>query len=198
MNTTTTIGILGGSFDPVHKAHIELAKAAFKQCALDKLLFIPAKQAPLKEQNVCADDLSRLHMLKLATQHLDFDCEIDTIEMTRDGISYSIDTAKYLKCKYPNSRLIWIIGSDHIGKLAKWKDIDALCEIIEFACAKRPNNPLSADDLPKNAKITFIDFSPIDISSTEIRNDILRKKNLEKFLEPDIISYINKNKLYSK
>ncbi len=195
---THAIGILGGSFDPIHKAHLELARLAFAQCGLDKLVFIPAKQAPLKEQNVCASAEHRLNMLKFAIANLNFDCEIDTFEIKRDCVSYSIDTAKYLKEKYPNARLIWIIGSDHIGKLAKWKDVDELCQIVEFACAKRPNSPLRADDLPKNAKITFIKLAPLDISSTQIRNAILMKKNLESFLETDIINYINQNKLYIK
>ena len=194
----TTIGILGGSFDPIHKAHTELAKAAFVQCALDKLLFIPARQAALKEQNVCANAQERLDMLQMVIQKLPINSEIETVELSRSGISYSIDTAKYLKEKYPDCRLIWIIGSDHIEKLSKWKDIEQLCKIVEFACAQRPKNPIHSDNTPKNAKISFIDFEPLDISSTEIRNRIFQKKNLESFLDDDIISYINKNKLYSK
>ena len=102
----------------------------------------------------------------------------------------------YLRNKYPNAKLIWIIGSDHIDKLCKWKDVDNLCNIVEFACAKRPNYALEADSIPQNAKIQFINFQPLQISSTDIRQFLKQEKNLQTMLESEIISYINDNKLY--
>ena len=190
------IGILGGSFDPVHKAHIELAKTVYEQCDLDLLLFIPARQAALKDNEVCATSQDRLKMLELATQKLAINYSIDTFELSNENISYSIDTAKYLHNKYPNAKLVWIIGSDHIGKLDKWKDVDQLCNIVEFACAKRDGYPLQADTIPLSAKIEYVKFEPILVSSTEIRKHLKNGKNLETMLESEVISYIKDKKLY--
>ena len=190
------IGILGGSFDPVHKAHIELAKAVYEQCELDLLLFIPARQAALKDNQVCATSQDRLKMLEIATQKLAINYSIDTFELSKENISYSIDTAKYLHSKYPNAKLVWIIGSDHIGKLNKWKDVDELCNIVEFACAKRDGYPLQADTIPQSAKIEYVKFEPILVSSTEIRQQLKDGKNLETMLESEVISYIKDRKLY--
>lgn len=191
-----SIGILGGSFDPVHKAHMALASEACKQGRLDKLLLVPARQAALKDNVVCASDEHRLAMLELSAKKLDVDFQIELFELQREGVSFSIDTAKHLRKKYPQAKLFWIIGSDHISKLSKWKDINELCQIVEFICAKRPNYSLLADDVPACAKITYIDFQPLDISSTEIRENIKLKKNLNSNLDTDVISYINEHKLY--
>jgi len=189
------IGILGGSFDPVHKAHIELAKAVYEQCELDLLLFVPARQAALKDNEVCATAQDRLNMLEIATKNLSINYQIDTFELDKDEVSYSIDTAKYLYNKYPNAKLVWIIGSDHIGKLDKWKDVDQLCNIVEFACAKRDGYPLQADTIPLSAKIEYVKFEPILVSSTEIRKHLKNGKNLETMLESKVISYIKDKKL---
>ena len=191
-----SIGILGGSFDPIHNAHIQLAKNASIQCALDMLVFMPARQAALKDNTACTTTEHRLKMLELATSKLDINFSIDTFEINRQGVSYSIDTAKYMKKKYPDAKIIWIIGSDHISKLHKWKDIDLLCEIVEYACAKRPNYALDDISVPKQAKISYIDFTPLEISSTNIRDYIRNQKNLERTLDIDVISYIKQNKLY--
>ena len=190
------IGILGGSFDPVHKAHIALATEACRQCGLDKLLIVPARQAALKESDVCASDEHRLAMLEIATKKLQTDFEIELFELQREGVSYSIDTAKYLKEKYPYANLFWIIGSDHIAKLSKWKDIHQLCKIVKFICAKRPNYPMNVEVVPPCAEISYIDFQPLDISSTQIRENIKLKKNLNSILDTDVISYITDHKLY--
>lgn len=193
-----TIGILGGSFDPVHNAHIRLAEAAQRQCALSRLVFVPARQAALKPQSVCASDAHRLAMLKLAAARLAFEYQIDDFELSRPGVSYSIDTARHFRALYPSARLVWIIGSDHIGKLSQWKDAAALCGIVEFACARRPDYPIDSAlaAVPPNAKISFIDFDPLDISSTAVRRAVAGKKNIDSMLDIAVISYINKYKLY--
>ena len=196
MSGKYTVGILGGSFDPPHKAHIELAKAAFAQCGLNRLLFVPARQAALKSNAVCATGRQRAEMLRICAEKLDFDWQIEPFELSRGGVSYSIDTARYLAEKYPNADLVWIIGSDHIGKLAAWRDIESLCEIVRFACAGRPRCPLKDDFLPKNARIDFLDFPPMDISSSSIRADITAGADAGAFLDPNVISYIKNNKLY--
>ena len=196
MDNGCSIGILGGSFDPVHRVHMAIAEAAARRLRLDKILLVPAFQAALKSESVCASDAHRLRMLEIAAAKMAAKCEIDTCELLRGGVSYSIDTARYLRAKYPTARLVWIIGSDHIGKLSRWRDIDELCEIVEFACAARPNCPTTAADLPKTARITFVKTELSDVSSSEIRERIRLGKNTDSMLDSDVALYINENKLY--
>ena len=196
MDNGCSIGILGGSFDPVHKAHMAIAEAAARQMRLGRILLVPAFQAALKPESVCASDAHRLRMLEIAAAKMSAKCEIDTCELMRGGVSYSIDTARYLRAKYSDARLVWIIGSDHIGKLSRWRDIDELCGIVEFACAARPNYSVSAADLPKSARITFVETELSDISSSEIRECVRLGKNTDSMLDSDVALYINENKLY--
>ena len=130
------IGILGGSFDPVHNAHISLAESAAKQLGLDLVIFMPARCAALKDGPPSATCQQRVEMLKIALQSVKFPYEISDIEIKRDGISYSIDTVRELIKKYPDAEIYWIIGSDHLQKLSKWRDIGEFCKLAKFACAR--------------------------------------------------------------
>lgn len=190
------IGILGGSFDPVHLGHMRLAEAAHSECGLDKLLFVPAYQAPLKPSKTGACARDRLAMLEIAVEKLSFSAEIETFEICRNSISYSIDTARYLAGKYPKSRLIWIIGADHVQKLHLWKDIEELLGIVEFACAARPGYAIDKTLLPAGARVGVINFDPVEISSSQIREALSCGKNLNSMLDADVISYIKSHNLY--
>ena len=131
------IGVLGGSFDPVHNAHIALAEAAYRQLGLDEIIFMPARQAALKPSDACASPEQRAKMLEIALESADFPHSISDIETRRRGISYSIDTVRELLALRPDSEIFWIIGSDHLPKLSKWKDIAEFCKLAKFACARR-------------------------------------------------------------
>ena len=197
--TGDAIGILGGSFDPVHLTHTALGAAAFEQCGLSELLFVPARQAALKPDTVCASAQDRLEMLKIAVGKLPFNCRIETCEIGRAGVSYSIDTARYLRQKYGDgAKLVWIIGGDHIAKLSKWKDIDELCSLVEFACAGRPDCAADKSLLPQCAKVKFIDFELSPLSSSEIRRLAAEGKFLNSMLDADVISYIKDHNLYKQ
>ena len=177
------IGILGGSFDPVHNAHISLAESAAKQLGLDLVIFMPARCAALKDGPPSATCQQRVEMLKIALQSVKFPYEISDIEIKRDGISYSIDTVRELIKKYPDAEIYWIIGSDHLQKLSKWRDIGEFCKLAKFACAKC-------------ARIEPIDFDPIDISSTSLRRSLKNGDTRNLDISPNVLDYILKNKLY--
>ena len=142
----------------------------------------------------CARD--RLAMLEIAVEKLSFSAEIETFEICRNSISYSIDTARYLAGKYPQSRLIWIIGADHVQKLHLWKDIEELSGIVEFACAARPGYAIDRTLLPAGARVGVINFDPVEISSSQIREALSCGKNLNSMLDADVISYIKSHNLY--
>ena len=100
--------MLGGSFDPVHNAHIALAEAARRQLGLDEIIFMPARQAALKPSAACASPEQRKKMLEIALESADFPHSISDIEMRRQGISYSIDTVRELLALRPDSEIYWI------------------------------------------------------------------------------------------
>ena len=113
------IGFLGGSFDPVHFGHLLAAQDAYEQYQLDRLILVPAAQAPLKPNDVQSSAEDRLAMLRAATEW-DQRFEISDIELRRGGISYTIDSARYFRAQFPNDTLYWIIGGDQLPKLHLW------------------------------------------------------------------------------
>ena len=139
------LGIMGGTFDPVHKAHVWLAAAAAKFAGLDKVIFLPALRAPLRGAPNSASPADRVNMLKLALRDFPYPFEIELCEIENPGLAYSIDTADFLLKKHPGARLNWIIGDDHLQKLKNWKDAKLLCAKVGFICAPRQDGLL---DLP--------------------------------------------------
>ena len=128
------ICLFGGSFNPIHKGHIKIAKEAIKQLDLDELIFIPCQKNPFKKDINYASGEDRKKMIELV---LEDKMSISDFEIKRQGISYTIDTVKYFKNKYPNDELYLLIGSDNLLKLSKWKDIDEISNLIQIVVFKR-------------------------------------------------------------
>ena len=142
------IGFLGGSFDPVHFGHLMAAQDAFEQYRLDRLVLVPAAQAPLKPNDVQSSAEDRLAMLR-ASVEWDRRFEISDVELRRGGVSYTIDSARYFRALYPTDQLYWIIGGDQLPKLNLWKEIVELANLVEFIFLERPGFPLRAQpDIP--------------------------------------------------
>ena len=191
------IGIMGGSFDPPHKAHLEISAAAFDFLGLDEIVFVPAFSAPLKPRPHFAGFEDRLEMLRLALEKFGRKHRVLEIERERGGMSYSIDTAEYLKKMFAGARLFWIIGADQLRSLHKWREIGRLSEIVEFAVFQRGAEPLAENpNLPKNTKISRVKFEPMDVSSTQIRLAVKNGEDVSDFVDENVLNYIKDNKLY--
>ncbi len=128
------IGIFGGSFNPIHKGHINIAMSAIDELGLDKLIFVPANQTPFKSKLKYLSANHRVNMIELVKPPKS---EVSLFEINRKGISYSIDTVKYFKQKYPNEELFLIIGSDNVSKLHKWKLIEEISKLVNITVFKR-------------------------------------------------------------
>ncbi|MEM1158931.1 MAG: nicotinate (nicotinamide) nucleotide adenylyltransferase [Verrucomicrobiota bacterium] len=186
------IGLFGGTFDPPHLAHINVARIAFEQMNLDQVFFIPCKLSPHKEktQPVSAED--RLKMISIATVDYGW-AEVLDIELQRNGLSYSIDTVNHLREQYPDSRLFWIMGSDQWEVLETWYQAEDLAKMMEFVVFPRPELPQ-----PKpGTKLHVIDYH-IDISSSRIRELLSRHRGISKYLHPEVENYISAKGLYLK
>jgi nicotinate-nucleotide adenylyltransferase len=189
------IGFLGGSFDPVHFGHLLAAQDAYEQHKLDRLIFVPAAQAPLKPNDVQSSPDERLAMLRAAIEW-DRRFEVSDYELRRGGVSYTIDSARHFRGLYPQDDLYWIIGGDQLPKLHLWKDITALAGLVEFIFLERPGYPVKAMPVNPGLRLHRCDGHLLAISSTELRDRVKRDLALDYFVPHKSIIYIKENKLY--
>lgn len=191
------IGIIGGSFDPIHNGHLIIAQDACEQFELDRVLFVPAFQAPLKSKSPDASPEQRLQMVKLATES-DDRFEASTVDYRFESISYSVRTAATLAKEFPNAQLHWILGADQIAQLHHWRDIDKLSEHVSFIAFERPGfQSQPSSQLPPNTQIIRGKIRRIDISSTEIRERFKSNRSAKYFLPEKVFDYIKADNLYS-
>ena len=192
---TKKIGILGGTFDPIHNAHISVAEDALREFQLDSILFIPTHITPLKDHNPLSSPTHRLNMLKMALEGYPHFI-IDTSELDRKDLSYSLDTLVSLQNQHPNTQFYWIIGSDKLKELHKWHRINDLSEMVEFIVAARPDFPYSQLIENKKIKLHFIKNNLSNISSTLIREYLKNNQSISHLVPESVQNYIKENNLY--
>ncbi len=189
------IGFLGGSFDPVHFGHLIAAQDVLEQFKLDRLFLVPAAQAPLKPSDVQSTSEDRLTMLHAAIEW-DRRLEISDYELTKGGVSYTVDSVRHFRTQFPGARLFWVIGGDQLPLLHKWKDIRELAQLIEFIFLERPKHPTKPHaDIP-GLVLHRCDGHLIEISSSELRQRVKQGLSLHYFCPQKVIAYIELNKLY--
>ena len=197
------IAVLGGSFDPVHLGHLFLLHCAVSMTDYTRFLLIPAKLSNFKQDSSpLASDSNRLGMLSLALedyrdiypQDRDVEIEVSDMEISRGGVSYTSDTIRILKEKYPEAQIGMVIGDDHVQGLGRWHDFEYLKENVEFLICRR----YGADDiwnrLPEG--IRYRKMEPQELapqSSSAIRAD--RDANMD-YLSPRVREYVRAENLY--
>ena len=189
------IGFLGGSFDPVHFGHLIAAQDAYEQQQLDRLIFVPAAQAPLKPQEVQTTARARFEMLSAALRG-DPRFEISDYELSKGGVSYTIDSVRHFRAVYPDDRLFWIIGGDQLPKMHLWKDMAELANLVEFIFLERPGHPVKATPAIPNLRLHRCDGHVVDISSTELRQRLRNGLSLDYFVPQEALNYIKDHALY--
>jgi len=189
------IGFLGGSFDPVHFGHLIAAQDAFEQYRLDRLIFVPAAQAPLKPNEVQSSTEDRLAVLRAAIAW-DRRFELSDFELRNGGTSYTIDSVRHFRAKFPNDQLYWIIGGDQLPKLHLWREINELARQIEFIFLERPGHPVKATPDVPGLKLHRCDGHLVEISSTELRERVRRGLSLDYFVPHKAIVQIEEKRLY--
>jgi nicotinate-nucleotide adenylyltransferase len=189
------IGFLGGSFDPIHFGHLMAAQDAYEQHKLDRLIIVPAAQAPLKQSDSQSTAEERLAMVRAATEW-DTRFEVSDVELRRGGVSFTIDSARHFRSLYPNDELYWVIGGDQLPQLHLWKDIGELAKIVEFIFLERPGYPVKATTSIPGLKLHRCDGHLLAISSTELRDRTRRSLSLDYFVPHKAIVYIRSNGLY--
>ena len=196
------ICISGGTFDPIHNGHIEIAKIALSQFELDKVIFMPTGNSYMKSD--VTPSIHRYNMLKLAIEGID-KFEISDLEIKRAGYTYTKDTVAYFKEKNPDDELYFLIGTDTLFMLEKWYEPEYLFNNLIFIVAKRSDadSVAKANELKEkyNADIRFMHNDVIDISSTEIRDEF-ENNSYEEFkniyFDKKVFEYIKENHLYKE
>jgi nicotinate-nucleotide adenylyltransferase len=174
------LGLLGGSFNPIHHGHLITAIRAAESARLDRVLFIPAAVSPLKPARGLAPAADRWALLKTAIRGNPLFGASD-LELRRGGSSYSIDTLHELK-RRTRARLYWILGTDAASLLPRWKSIDEVRKLTEFIVVARPGH-----SIPRNMSKEAIVRAPLlEISSSEIRERV-RKGLSVRYLVPDAV-----------
>ena len=192
------IGIYGGSFNPPHVGHIGAAQAAIAELRLDRMLLMPAFQSPDKQKPEI-DPAHRLQMLRLAAEP---DMEVSDLEISRGGISYTVQTLEQLHKEHPDAELVLCMGSDMFLNLQKWKDPQRIMELAEIAVFQRGDKGEKAGIEQQKqllestgARITAVANPVGTIASSDLRR-LLAFGCGECFLHPDVYAYIQDNGLY--
>lgn len=191
------IGFLGGSFDPVHFGHLMAAQDAYEQYHLDRLILVPAAQAPLKPNEVQSPALDRLAMLRAAVEW-DHRFDVSDVELRRGGVSYTIDSARHFRQEFPHDDLFWVIGGDQLPKLHLWKDVTELAGLVEFIFLERPGFPIRAREEIPGLRLHRCDGHLLAISSTELRERVKHNLSLDYFVPHKAILYIQEKNLYRR
>lgn len=191
------IGLLGGSFDPVHLAHLALARAALDELRLDAVQFIPAanpwQRAPLR-----AAAGHRLRMIELAIDGQPR-LSANPIELERGGATYTIDTVRALPA---DARYVWLLGADQLANFCTWHQWQAIAERVDLAVATRPGTPLAPPAelaawlAAHRRSLAQLPFTPMAISASDIRSRLARGDSTAGLLPPAVARYIARHGLY--
>ena len=188
------IGILGGTFNPVHIGHLTIAQMVSEKIKLDQVIFIPSYLPPHKSNRNIAPAEDRYQMLRLAIKG-NPKFAISDFEIKKQGKSYSIDTIKYLKGKFPRgTKFFFIIGSDLLATLHTWKRIDELEKLVSFISVNRPGFKKRGSRI----KVRSVTVPGVQTSSTFARQRLMKGKTVKYLVLDNVLEYIKKNKLYRK
>ena len=185
------IGILGGTFNPIHLGHLVLAEQVREELSLEKVIFIPSNFPPHKENGDIVASQDRFKMLEIAIKGNKY-FDISDLEIRRKGKSYSVDTLKALKSKFSADDLYFITGSDVLNYLNDWKDINEIFSLAKFVVATRPGYAL--DNLPSS--VIAIPIKAVDISAYQIRQYIKNGRSIKYLVPEGVIEYIYEKGLY--
>lgn len=191
----TSLALFGGAFDPVHRAHLEVARVAVARMEMERVILIPSAQSPLKAHAPLASDADRLAMLQLATAHEDA-LAVSDYEIEQGGTSYSLKTALYFQQLYPTTALHWILGADQFAQLARWHAIDQLLQVVRFLVCRRPGYPLQAPALP-GLRYQIMELEESDCSSTEIRKRCKMGQPIAELTSTQVEAFISARALYT-
>jgi nicotinate-nucleotide adenylyltransferase len=193
------IGVLGGSFDPIHNGHLVAAQQVANRLGLQQVLFVPAGNQWQKTQLAGVQQTDAKHrlamtQLAIAGNSLFSLCPID---VDRGGSTYTVDTLKELRETHANDELFFILGADAIAGIESWKDSEKLFDFATFVAVSRPGYQLQVPERFKD-RVIQIQMESLDLSSTECRDKAVVGQDLTGLVPDAVITYIRENNLYQE
>ena len=184
------IGILGGSFDPIHNGHLRIAALAKYNYDLGKVLFVSLNKPWLKKRKTYVSSAQRIEMCEVALKKYK-SFELSDVDIVRGGTTYMIDTVYDLKADASQEdKFFVILGDDNIKSIKEWKKYNELCSLVDFIVAPREKYKVEKNNFK------YIQAEPVDLSSSKIRKNIKMKKEWANLVPETVKEYIKKNNLY--
>lgn len=187
------VGVFGGSFDPVHLAHLILAEQCREQAELDRVLFIPAPRPPHKLDKPLTPFHHRQEMLELALAGYP-PFQVSLIEKDRPGPSFTVDTLRQLRAEHPGDAFFLLLGSDSLPDLPRWREPEAIAQLAELLVVARPGTPFEAP--AASFRWRRIDCPQLEIASSDLRERLAAGRSVRWFLPRAVECYIQQHRLY--
>lgn len=188
------VGVMGGTFDPIHHGHLVAASETAFKFGLDEVVFVPTGRPSFKTDRDVTEPEHRYLMTVIATA-ANPRFTVSRVDIERPGLTYTIDTLNDLHEQRPDDELFFISGADAIAQILSWKDVDKLWKLAHFVAVTRPGHTMSLDGLPRDS-VSVVEVPALSISSTDCR-DRARRGQPVWYLVPDgVVQYINKYDLY--
>ncbi|HEY3737253.1 MAG TPA: nicotinate-nucleotide adenylyltransferase [Jatrophihabitans sp.] len=194
--TAKRIGIMGGTFDPIHHGHLVAASEVAARFGLDQVIFVPTGQPWQKTDRVVSTAEDRYLMAVIATAS-NPRFTVSRVDIDRGGPTYTVDTINDIAAQYPGAELFFITGADALGQILSWKDADKAMRMARFVGVTRPGYELSDDHLPVDS-VTLQEVPALAISSTDCRSRVRRGEPVWYLVPDGVVQYISKHDLYSR
>ncbi|MDG2496746.1 MAG: nicotinate-nucleotide adenylyltransferase [Aquiluna sp.] len=186
------VGVMGGTFDPIHHGHLVAASEAASTLGLDEVIFVPTGQ-PWHKKPVSSAEHRYLMTVIATAANPQF--TVSRIDIDRPGTTYTIDTLRDLASQYPDADLVFISGADAIAQILAWKEIDKVWSLAEFIAVSRPGHKLELPEAPEGT-ISVLEVPALSISSTNIRSRAEEGKPIWYLVPDGVVQYIAKHQLY--
>ncbi|HJB64321.1 MAG TPA: nicotinate-nucleotide adenylyltransferase [Candidatus Microbacterium pullistercoris] len=186
------IGVMGGTFDPIHHGHLVAASEAATSFDLDEVVFVPTGQ-PWHKQAVSPAQ-QRYEMTVIATAS-NPDFTVSRVDIEREGTTYTVDTLRDLRAERPNAEFFFITGADAVAQMLGWRDHEELWQLAHFVAVSRPGHDLNTQDLPSE-RVTRLEIPALAISSTDCRDRVEQGMPVWYLVPDGVVQYIAKHHLY--
>lgn len=186
------LGVMGGTFDPIHNGHLVAASEVAAALNLDQVVFVPTG-APSQKQKVTGGEHRYLMTVIATAANPRF--MVSRVDIDRDKPTYTVDTLRDLKAQYPDAELFFITGSDAIAQILAWHEVAKLWDLAHFVAVSRPGHTLEIPEVPEGT-VTVVEVPALSISSTDCRNRVANGDPIWYLVPDGVVQYIGKHGLY--
>ncbi|MEL5990186.1 nicotinate-nucleotide adenylyltransferase [Microbacterium phosphatis] len=186
------IGVMGGTFDPIHHGHLVAASEVAQSFDLDEVVFVPTGQPWQKHEVSLAEQRYEMTVIATASNPR---FTVSRVDVDRDGLTYTVDTLRDLKAQRPDAELFFITGADAVAQILSWRDHDELWSLAHFVAVSRPGHVLDVQGLP-SGNVSQLEIPALAISSTDCRDRVARGFPVWYLVPDGVVQYIAKHHLY--